>query len=288
MNIIKKVAVVVVLILTAGHLFADRQIGTVPNFVKDESDILEVCVDEDNVPALIVKEEREGFVSTITEYFVIYGKEKLGPYYRVNSFTFTFFPNGKTLLYTATIDGKRYAYVGKEKIGPFDDEGFPEFSPDGKALAYRAKIGEKWYLYVGKEKLGPFDNVGLPEFSPDGKTLAYSAEIDGKEYLYIGKEKIGPFDYVGLPKFSPDGKTLAYRVEIDKKWYLYVGKEKLGPFDNVNYLLTFSLDGKSISYSCDIGNHWYRKLVLDFQTYTGSVCGEKVVYIKDGKIMLRE
>ena len=95
MNIIKKIAVVVALILYVGYLFADMQIGVVPDFLKDESDILDVCVDEDNVPALIVKEEREGFVSTIKEYFVIYGKEKMGPYYRVNSFTFTFFPMAK-------------------------------------------------------------------------------------------------------------------------------------------------------------------------------------------------
>ena len=211
MNFNKKIFLFAVFALGSNLLFADKQIGLVPSSVKNERDILQVGVLESDIPVLVVKEEREGFVSTITEYFVIYDKEK---------------------------------------IGPFDDVYSTEFSPDGKNLAYSAKIDGKYYLFVGKEKIGPFDFVYFPKFSPDGKNLAYTAKIDEKWYLFSGKEKIGTFDDVYSPEFSPDGKNLAYKAKIDEKLYV--------------------------------------KLFFNSKTYTGSICGGKVVYIKDGKIMLRD
>ena len=174
MNFNKKIFFFAVFALGLNLLFADKQIGLVPSSVKNEREVFQVGVLEDDTPVLVVKEEREGFVSTITEYFVIYGKEK---------------------------------------IGPFDDVDDLNFSPDGKNLIYKAKIDRKWYLFVGKERVGPFDFVDFPTFSPDGKSLVYEAEIDGK---------------------------------------------------------------------------WYTKLFFNSKTYTGSICGGKVVYIKDGKIMLRD
>ena len=213
MNFIKRLFLYAVFALSLNHLFADKQIGLVPSSVKNESDIFQVGVLENNIPVLVVKEEREGFVSTITEYFVIYGKEK---------------------------------------IGPFDGAYFLTFSPDSKTLSFEAKVDRKWYFFVGKEKIGPFDYVGYPEFSPDSETLSFTARsrIDVKWYLFVGKEKIGPFDYVYHPTFSPDSKTFGFEAEVDGKWY--------------------------------------KKVFFNSQTYTGSICGNKVVYIKDGKIMLKD
>lgn len=174
MNFIKRLFLYAVFALSLNHLFADKQIGLVPSSVKNENDIFQVGVLENNIPVLVVKEEREGFVSTITEYFVIYGKEK---------------------------------------IGPFDDVYTESFSPDSKTLSFTAKIDGKWSLFVGREKIGSFDNISYSEFSPDSKTLGFAPEIDGK---------------------------------------------------------------------------WYEKVFFNSQTYTGSICGNKVVYIKDGKIMLKD
>ena len=213
MNFNKKIFLFAVFALGSNLLFADKQIGLVPSSVKNERDILQVGVLEGDIPVLVLKEEREGFVSTITEYFVIYDKEKAGPFDDIDTY-------------------------------------YTHFSPDGKNLVYSARIDRKEYLFIGKEKIGPFDKVYFPEFSPDGKNLAYSAEIDGKWYLFIGKEKIGPFDNVYSPEFSPDGKNLAYKAKIDGKWY--------------------------------------GRLFFNSKTYTGSICGGKVVYIKDGKIMLKD
>ena len=80
MNFNKKIFIFAVFVLYLNLLFADKQIGLVPSSVKNERDILQVRVLEGDIPVLVVKEEREGFVSTITEYFVIYGKERVGPF----------------------------------------------------------------------------------------------------------------------------------------------------------------------------------------------------------------
>ena len=109
MNFIKRLFLYAVFALSLNHLFADKQIGLVPSSVKNESDIFQVGVLENNTPVLVVKEEREGFVSTITEYFVIYGKEKIGPFDYVGYTTFS--PDSKTLSFTAKIDGKWYEKV---------------------------------------------------------------------------------------------------------------------------------------------------------------------------------
>ena len=151
-----------------------REIGLVSSFVKNESDILNVGVAEDNIPIFVVKEEREGYVSTITEYFIIYGKEKVGP----------------------------------------------------------------------------FDEVLYFDSSPDGKTLAYDAIVDGENYIFIGKEKVNWFYRNGITLFK------------------------------------FSADGKVVEISSPPGPS--KRVFFDSQTYTGSICAGKVVYIKDGKIMLRE
>jgi roadblock/LC7 domain-containing protein len=79
--------------------------------------------------------------------------------------------------------------------GPYDERVWPVFSPDGKTLAYTAEIDGKWYVVNGKEKAGPYDDISYSlTFSPDGKTLAYRAEIDGElqsMLLFEGNEYIG-------------------------------------------------------------------------------------------------
>ena len=247
MNSIKKLCVSVVFALSVTYLFSDKVLGYVSSFVKNESDILEVGVLEGNVPIFAVKEEREGYVSNITEYFIIYGKEKVGPFDSVMT-PLNFLYDTKTLAYIATIDKKYYIFVGKEKAGPFDEViPFIPFSTDGKTFAYIAKVDEKYYIFVDKEKMGAFDEVRWFSFSPDGKTFAYSAKVDKKWYIFIGKEKIGSFDEASYCNFSPNGKTLAYSAKVDKEWYIFVGKEKIGPFYNVGKH-TFSPDGKTLAY----------------------------------------
>lgn len=58
-------------------------------------------------------------------------------------------------------------------------------------------------------------------------------------------------------------------------------------FDNVDYL-NFSSDSKSLAYRAKIDEEWYTKLFFNSKTYIGSICNDKVVYIKDDKIMLKD
>ena len=115
----------------------------------------------------------------------------------------------------------------------------------------RLNIDDKWYVFAGKEKSGPFDDFEEFGRSSDGKVLAYKAKIDGKYYLFTDKEKSGPFDDIGESAFSPHGETLAYIAEIDGKTYY--------------------------------------KVIIDGSIYPGSIGPDgKTVYVKNGKIMLRE
>lgn len=145
MDFNKKIFLFAVFALGLNLLFADKQIGLVPSSVKNERNVFQVGVLEGDIPVLVMKEEREGFVSTITEYFVIYDKEKAGPFDDIDTYYTHFSPDGKNLAYSAEINGKWYLFVGKEKAGPFDYVGYLQFSPDGKTLSFRTEIDKKWY-----------------------------------------------------------------------------------------------------------------------------------------------
>lgn len=109
MNFIKRLLVFVAFALSVSYLFADKQIGIITDFVKNESHILGVGIADDNVPVFVVREERDGYVSTVAECFVIYGKEKVGPFDSVDGYTFS--PDGKTISYLAIIDRKVYKNI---------------------------------------------------------------------------------------------------------------------------------------------------------------------------------
>ncbi|MCX7950242.1 MAG: WD40 repeat domain-containing protein [Treponemataceae bacterium] len=149
-------------------------------------------------PVYVVRQLREGLISTIKKYYVVTGNEKAGPYDDVDDLT---------------------------------------FSPDGKVLAYRVEIGGQWYVITGNEKAGPYDDVWGLAFSPDGKMLVYAVEVDGQWYMMDGKEKTGPYKYedIGPLTFSPDGIALVYRAKINGTWYSKVlinGKEYTGSVSN--------------------------------------------------------
>src|SRR5574344_21225 len=195
-------------------------------------------------PVYIIRKDTEGLISTIKEY---------------------------------------YYYIGEEKTGPYDKCGWPVFSPDGKTLAYTAKIDGKNYVIAGKEKVGPYNWCYDLTFSPDGKTLAYTAEIDGKLYVIAGKEKAGPYNWCCFLTFSPDGKTLAYQAIIDCEWYVIAGKEKAGPY-NWCVDLTFSPDGKTLAYRAEIDGELQSMLLFEGNEYIGSICNNSIIYFSNNQI----
>jgi len=158
----KKYALFLCFSLLGVIAFSDDVIGTI-----ESGEVLRLGA-IDGVPFALVKEEREGLLSTINEYYVLHGEEKIGPYDNVQNLTLS--PDSKTIAYAAEIDGKYYIIRGKEKMGPYDEVvGHLRFSPDGKTIAYSAKIGNQWYVMKGKEKLGFYDDVREIIFHPTDK-----------------------------------------------------------------------------------------------------------------------
>ena len=58
-------------------------------------------------------------------------------------------------------------------------------------------------------------------------------------------------------------------------------------FNDVDYI-KFSFDSKTFSFPAQIDGKCYTKLFFNSKTYIGSISGDKIVYIKDGKIMLKD
>lgn len=159
--------------------FSDEAIGTI-----ETGEVLRLGV-IDGVPFALVKEERDGLLSTVSEYYVLYGEEKTGPYDEVGGGKFTFSPDGKTIAYTAKKDDKWHVIKGKEKIGSYDDVWGARFLSDNKTLAYVAEIKNKWHVFVGKEKLAPYDAIYCLNFLDDGKTPCYAGFIGDKRWVLI-------------------------------------------------------------------------------------------------------
>ena len=170
-KIVIKTALCILFLLLGTLAFSDEEIGAI-----ETGEVLRLGA-IDGVPFALIKEERDGLLSTVSEYYLLYGKEKAGPY--------------------DVTDQAPFHYI---------------FSPDSKTLAcnYSRQEGGS-YLIVGKEKLGPYSSIYSCRFSPDSKVLGFSAIED---------------DY------------------------------------------------------CD-------KVYLDGTVYTGSICGDKIIYLKDNKIMMR-
>lgn len=50
---------------------------------------------------------------------------------------------------------------------------------------------------------------------------------------------------------------------------------------------TFSSDSKALGFEIMKDGYCNNKVYLDGIVYTGSICGDKVIYLKDNKIMMR-
>jgi dipeptidyl aminopeptidase/acylaminoacyl peptidase len=161
---------------------------------------------------------------------------------------FTFSPDGKYLLYTATPDRDeawstnfdilRVSISGGKpenltKDNPAAD-GAPRFSPDGKQLAYRAQKrpgyeADRWQIYVvdcdesgtfqGKPRsiTAKFDgSPDAPLWSPDGKTILFFADQNGSQPIFsvgVSDGNVSPLvegNSNSALSLSRDGKTLAF------------------------------------------------------------------------------
>jgi hypothetical protein len=174
-------------------------------------------------------------------------------------------PHGHTVAYRAKKGGKWYIVCGDKTGEGFDAIGCPFFSPDGKTVAYEATgEGRKRFMVVGDRKGPGFDSVASGVFSPDGKTLAYSAEENGKSFIVVGGKKGEEFDDVGGPVFSPDGRAVAYAAREGDRWFIVVGDKKAEAGDRVFGFPVFSRDGKKVALCAQKGRELWRK-VMDLE-----------------------
>lgn len=170
-----------------------------------------------------------------------------------------FAPDGKTLLYIGTVDGRQDIWAARRgnpnaywwrndsfELSRVTDDAAPEanlsFSPDGKKIAYVKGGGDLWVSGPdGKNAERVIESWNAPDYdwSPDGKWVTYAvsdnefnrdvwvAPIDGsRDPVNISRHP----DNESGPRWSPDGQVIAFtgrRVgdEVDI-FYVYLREER--------------------------------------------------------------
>lgn len=241
------------------------------------------------------------------KWYVFVDKEKVGPFDNVYDVAIS--PNGDAVAFSVQENGKNYLVAHRKWIELSEEQSAYDihFSPDGKALTYRINNG-RWRevnICIGeniigrKEVFGPFNQASQHEpwfkFSPDYKTFALTEDADDGIYLVVGREKAGPFNSeydVRNIAFSSDSKVFSYVTSVDYNHYFFVKNKRFGPFNGCITKLWFSNDNTVSGFSnCTDYSITPEKgidyIVLNGNIYTGSICGNNIIYIKDNKIMLR-
>ena len=222
--------------------------------------------------------------------YIMHDGETIAPFKHVSKIDFV--TDDQIFAYSATVRNESYIVVGKEKIGPFDNASDFAFSSDGKRLAYSANKGYKTYIFCDKLKVGPFDYWVKDLIFPYNSADFIYIGAGSKYQIGKGKEKITKCDWAHNLISSTDGKNMAYFAQIKNKMYVMLNKEKIGAFENADLNdvenMKFHADNSSLAFSVRMNNKWYNKLYFDGNVYTGTLCGEKIIYLKDNQIMLKE
>lgn len=143
----KKCLYICVCLLLGIMAFSDEVIGLI-----ETGEVLRLGA-IDGVSFALVKEEREGLLSIISEYYVLYGKEKAVPYDEVYNFTLS--PNGKAIAYEAIIDDNGYLMKNGQKMAQDNVCWIPTFSRDTIRCIDKLPLS----LYTEKTVLPTFENA---------------------------------------------------------------------------------------------------------------------------------
>jgi|GEM_PF-5692529 len=274
-------ALIIVCVASCGGGGGGKVIGEI-----DKGEVVYLHVLSDDTPVAVILEEKPGTISTIKEYYLMYGKEKMGPYDSINYSSYDgiqYSANNTSFVYKATVDGQDMCFfVNKEikELPLLSDYYGVILSPDGKTYAYYTKTNYKYWVIEGDKKNGPYDAIANTHRMQTFKYLAdsrlcYAAKINRESYIFIGNKKMGPFNYVNewyeelmgdgpvLPPqipfpcfFSDNNEEVAFSVgKRDKAYLLYKNKE-FGPFDGVGYV-RFQNEGQNISFIGRIGKQKY-------------------------------
>jgi hypothetical protein len=231
---------------------------------------------------VVIKSVTEGMVSSVTEYYIITPKEKLGPFERV--YDVAFCDNGNQRLISVKKDGMYYVYNNNNMTGPYDNLGRFSVIYSTKNYAYWVKEADKYYVIYLDKKLGPYgeissfvanqktnkivwraktdkfelfvngtstiksDLIVICGFYTEKDILSYIYGASGSYYMVVGSTTYGPYENIGLDLAVKDESLAIFFAKISGSWYLIAGKEKAGPFDSLGQV-AISGDGKKIAYA---------------------------------------
>lgn len=232
--------------------------------------------------AVVIKSITEGMVSSVTEYYIITPKEKLGPFERV--YDIAFFDSGKQRLISVKKDGSYYVYKNNDITGPFENLGRFSVIYSTANFAYWVKESGKYYVIYQDKKLGPYAEISSFVANQKTNKIVWKAKIDkfelfvngtstvksdlivvcgfytekailsyiygssGSYYMVVGSTSYGPYENIGLDLAVKDENLAIFFAKISGTWYLIAGKEKAGPFDALGQV-AISPDGKKIAYA---------------------------------------
>ena len=188
------------------------------------------------------------YEDTGRKWFVGKDDSQYGPYDKAGYYYFI--DGTKDLFYTATVEGKVWAFVNGKKIsGPWDSADACQVNVLwGKAAGrdypvkvfdgyYTVKAGGKTMLYrLGAQVFGPFDADGGRIYvsrTKEGDCFTFSGKGADKKDLtevFDGKQNFR-FTMSGFPVFSSDGKSSVYRFEMNSQAFIQNGAARLGPYD---------------------------------------------------------
>ena len=158
-------------------------------------------------------------------------------------------PDGRTVAFVVTRDGKKRVVVGDTVRGPYEDVGSLSFTPAG-VITYDASVaaagGAERSVYVfGKQEIDPYPH--LLAVSEDGARAAWAVVRDGTWSVTAGEKQYGPYDEVADLTVTRDGGRVAFGARIGERWSVFVDG-KAGPDYEAVRTVRWAPDGSRVAY----------------------------------------
>ncbi|UTC92612.1 TolB family protein [Treponema denticola] len=211
---------------------------------------------------------------------------------KTGAYNLVFSPDDKNIAFTTDIDKKSVLFISSlstDKTKRINEAEFifgVKFSHDGKDLTYTNKENGRYHILTEKNKFGSYDKAYRSFFLSDNTSLAYIAKINNQVYVFNGNQKIGPYKDVADLVFSKYTKSIAYSYTNGSGVYLVYDNKEFGPYNNV-LDMKFSPDGNVLAYKILKENSLISCIVINGMSYIGGIYNNKVVYLKDDKIIIK-
>ena len=219
-----------------------------------------------------------------------YEDKNVGPFNKI--FDVIVSPD-KELLITIEEDREMFLLYNEECIGPFE---FVEvcsewFANTGKLLySYRKTKNAGYAIFVETKEIPTCGSISKMAVSINKDRYVYTIKErrDSDAYVISGNEKIGPFDSIDNIEFSSDDSSLIIKAITDGQSYIYYDDIEYGPIDYSMHDIELSDNGQALAYNFEENKQIYSRIIIDGYNYPGVIYKGKPLYVKDGKIVLRD